>query len=81
MTTSICPNCGAQGKPRTHTKGSIWIEIILWLCLIVPGVIYSLWRLTTRAKVCRACGASDLVPVNTPRGRELVARYALPPQQ
>ena len=44
---------------KTVTRGSIWIEIILWLCLIVPGLIYSIWRLTTRRQVCSACGAAS----------------------
>lgn len=67
----ICANCGTVGSTKTVTKGSILIEIILWLCLLVPGIIYSLWRHTTRTKVCRACGAAKLIPVNSPMGKKL----------
>jgi hypothetical protein len=69
----ICSACGTRGESKTHTRGSFAIELILWLCFIIPGLIYSVWRLTSRRKVCRACGSSDLVPVNSPRGRKLVA--------
>jgi hypothetical protein len=67
----ICQACGTIGKPTKRTKGSIWIEIILWLAFIVPGVIYSIWRLTTRQRVCRSCGSPSVIPVNTPMGQKL----------
>lgn len=35
------------------------MEVFLWLLLIVPGFIYSLWRLTTKTKVYPKCGARD----------------------
>ena len=74
-TGTICSTCGSRAGAKTNTKGSIFIEIILWLCFLVPGVIYSIWRLTTRSKVCRSCGAPTLVPVDTPVGRALAAKY------
>lgn len=73
----ICPNCFTQGKPKLYTKGSILIELVLWLCLIVPGVIYSLWRHTSgRYWGCSHCGAGGLVPLDSPRGRQLTAGQA-----
>lgn len=68
----ICQNCGTRGEPKTITKGSIAIEIILWLCLIVPGLIYSVWRLTTRQPGCPACGQTTMIGINTPKGRQLI---------
>jgi hypothetical protein len=43
----ICQDCGAQGTPKSHTRGSILIELVLWLLFIIPGLLYSLWRLST----------------------------------
>ena len=71
MSQLICSNCGTVGTPKTVIKGSVLIEIVLWVCFIVPGIIYSIWRLTTRAKVCRSCGAKNMVPLNTPMGKKL----------
>lgn len=68
----VCQNCGTRGEPKTITKGSIAIEIILWLCLIVPGLIYSVWRLTTRQPGCPACGQTSMIGINTPKGRQLI---------
>lgn len=71
----ICAACGTVGEAKTVTRGSLLIEIILWLCFLIPGLIYTVWRLTTRGRACASCSSSELVPVATPRGRELMARY------
>ena len=68
----LCPNCGTQGRPKTVTKGSILIEIVLWLCLIVPGLIYSIWRLTSRHKACPACDAPGMIPIDSPRAQQIL---------
>ncbi len=67
----VCRDCGTVGEPCRVTKGSIWIELILWLCFLVPGLIYSVWRLSTRYDACRACGGTGLVPLDSPVGRTL----------
>jgi len=57
-----CTLCNHEfEKPMKITKGSIVIEIILWLCLLFPGVIYSLWRVTSRYKACPKCGWNHLM--------------------
>jgi len=71
MSKLICSNCGTVGSPKTITKGNIFIEIILWLCFLVPGIIYSIWRLTTRIEACASCGAENMVPLNSPMGKKL----------
>ncbi len=70
----VCKSCGFVGKPKTYTKGSIFIEIILWLFLIVPGLVYTIWRLTTREKVCPKCGSRDIIPLDSPVGQELLKK-------
>ena len=66
-----CTNCETADYPKKHTKGSILIELVLWLMLIVPGLIYSIWRLSTRANVCKHCGSANLVPMDSPAGRRI----------
>jgi hypothetical protein len=61
-----CMTCGTDGPGKTRTRGSIAIEIILWLCFLVPGLVYSIWRLTTRREVCTACGSETIVPFSAP---------------
>jgi hypothetical protein len=67
----ICSNCGHTGKAKKVTKGSTLIELVLWLCFIIPGLIYSLWRLTSRHLACPQCGATNMVPLDSPRGKKL----------
>ena len=51
----ICPDCGFKGEPKHVKDGCIAIEVMLWICFIVPGLIYSIWRVTTRHDVCPEC--------------------------
>lgn len=74
----ICGNCGTIGQPSSVTKGSIWIEIILWLCCLFPGIIYSVWRLTTRTKACPSCKATNIMPINSPMGTKLYQSLYFP---
>jgi hypothetical protein len=71
--TMVCTRCGEQTDTlRRETRGSIWIEIILWLMFILPGVFYSIWRMTTRRDVCPACASDQLVPADSPVGQRLI---------
>lgn len=73
---SICGQCGSVGKPKKTAGGSFIVELALWLCFIVPGLIYSLWRVSTKRPTCRSCGAIyTMVPLHTPRGRQLAAEF------
>jgi hypothetical protein len=71
----ICSDCGTVGTAKSEMKGSIVLELILWLLMILPGLLYSLWRLTTKAQVCRSCGSKNLIPVETPKGRALMQQF------
>jgi hypothetical protein len=70
----ICETCGSVGFAVTQTKGSLLTELILWLFFLLPGMIYSAWRLTTRQKVCRHCGGKTIL-IGTPRGQQLWSTY------
>ena len=63
---SFCTSCGHQGVAKTVTRGSIVIEILLWICFLVPGIIYSIWRLTSKHKACPKCGAQSLIGPESP---------------
>lgn len=61
-----CMTCGSDGPTKQLTRGSIWIEIVLWLAFIVPGLIYSVWRMTTRKQVCGTCTSETVIPLDSP---------------
>lgn len=73
----FCTACGHEGQTRTRTKGHIAIEIILWLCLAVPGLIYSIWRRSARAPVCASCGSATVVPIGSPVARKMQRELAV----
>ncbi len=68
----VCTRCFSAGKPKRVTRGSMLVELALWLCFLVPGLIYSLWRLTTRYDGCRVCGAAEVVPANSPAAQRII---------
>lgn len=68
---SICTQCGIIGKPVKIVKGSFLIEVILWLFMCLPGVIYSIWRLTSKYEACPQCRGASMIPLNSPRGKKL----------
>ena len=71
--TLVCTSCGYYGKPTAATKGSFLIEIVLWLCFIIPGLIYSLWRVSSRQQVCPKCHNSTLIPADSPMAKKALA--------
>ena len=74
-----CLKCGHVGEPASYTPGSMAIEVVLWLCFLLPGLVYSLWRLSARRPACACCGSLEMVPVNSPTGRALAAAVPPPP--
>lgn len=70
----VCTRCYAVNKIRTETSGSLVVELFLWLLLIIPGVMYSLWRMASKHRVCSECGSGDIVKVDSPRGKQIMAR-------
>lgn len=68
----ICTACGTVDRTTKAVPGSVAIELVLWLFLILPGVIYTLWRSSSAKQVCGQCGSAQLVPAGSPVGRKLL---------
>jgi hypothetical protein len=69
----VCTQCGYVGKPKRAIKGNGFIEVILWLCFLIPGLIYSIWRSSSRYKVCPKCGNTALIPLDSPRAKTIMS--------
>ena len=67
-----CSQCGFIGKRQAMIKGSVLIELVLWITFIVPGIIYSIWRSTSRAQVCPRCRAANMIPATSPLARTAI---------
>lgn len=62
-----CLKCGFVGKPKNETPGSFIFELFLWFCFLLPGLIYSIWRITNKKLICRYCKHHDqLIPADSP---------------
>lgn len=68
----ICAVCGSTDKTKSNTPGSIIIEILMYCMFIIPGLIYSFWRLSARKTVCGSCGSPNLIPIDSPMGKKLL---------
>lgn len=53
----ICEKCLYEGHRRTLTPGSKSMEMFLWLVFLIPGPIYSAWRVYGRQHFCPNCKA------------------------
>ena len=76
-----CTACKSY-SPEAAKRGNGWIEFVLWMAALVPGVIYSIWRRSGDKRVCRKCrsptiiAASDGTHVRCPDCAELVLSEA-----
>ena len=68
----ICTRCGYTGEMSQAKKGSGVLEIVLWFCYLIPGLLYSIWRRSARPMCCPVCKSLDIVPTHTPAGKKLL---------
>lgn len=79
----VCNNCGYLVEPVKVVRGNLATEIILWFFFLIPGICYSVWRTSGKEMVCPKCNSSQLVPTDSPKGKELVkgaVQYEKPPK-
>lgn len=80
----LCTWCGSE-TTTPERPGSTWIAAALAVPFVVPALVYTAWRLTTRRRCCPICGHSQLIPGNSPLARTWrsagwVPGQALPPR-
>ena len=68
----LCLHCGYIGHPKNIVPGNVVLELILWLLLIVPGLIYSVWRLSAKYKACPKCHEKNMIPLDSPRAEKFM---------
>ena len=64
-----CPACGIVGPSRFRRDGSGFVAFLLCLFLLVPGIIYIIWRHSTARWVCPSCGHAGMIPLNSPKAQ------------
>lgn len=76
--THVCTSCGSQVRPKSITPGKFWMELLLWIAGLLPGLIYSIWRITSRYQGCPVCRGRAVIPINTPVGQNVVKSFQAP---
>ena len=69
---SVCKTCGFVGEPKKKLRGYAVVEIILYFIFLIPGFIYSSWRVAEKKYICSKCGSASIIPVDTPVGQKLI---------
>ena len=62
-----CVACGTRSDGKQKARGSTLVELALWLTFLLPGLIYSVWRLGNKYRACPACGSAELIPIDSPK--------------
>lgn len=83
----VCVRCKSRDWPEKSMPGSFAVEAVLalpalavfllvswWLGLVaaIPALAYSLRRYATRDRRCPICKSQEVVPLDSPRGKELL---------
>jgi hypothetical protein len=77
--TKYCTACGTVGPTKRMMHGSIGVEILLYFIalffwvLFIPAILFSLYRIATAHPGCRKCGSKDVIPLDSPRARQVGA--------
>jgi len=69
----VCTQCGYIGEPKGAIGGNGCIEVLLWFFFIIPGLIYSIWRSSSRYKICPKCKSPSLIPIDSPKAKTIMA--------
>lgn len=69
-----CDHCGFVGYQKKYTPGSFGVEVLAWLLMILPGILYSLWRLSARYWGCPKCATGNMMPASSPKARAAIEK-------
>jgi hypothetical protein len=75
----LCQDCDFVGQPALIKPGSVGREIVLWICLIVPGLVYSIWRFSSRYEGCANCGSRRIVPSDSDAAKATLGKLSPTP--
>jgi hypothetical protein len=58
----VCQDCNFHGPVRKNRRGSWGLELGLWFTLILPGLLYSIWRSAKHKFQCADCEGDNVIP-------------------
>lgn len=69
----FCLQCHHIGQTKEVVPGSFIVELFAWCMFALPGLIYTIWRKASAHKACVMCGAKNLVPIDSPIAKKMLA--------
>jgi hypothetical protein len=57
----FCVRCRQTDVPDLRIAGSDRAELAAWCCLLLPGLLYCVWRHANRRRICAHCGSSEIL--------------------
>lgn len=62
-----CKACGTVSARTVRVMpGSLLVELFLWAMLLLPGLVYSIWRHAASFQGCSNCKSRELIPADSP---------------
>jgi hypothetical protein len=71
MKRIVCMQCRYFGNPVWKKRGSSGAETVAWLFFPL-GIPYTLWRILSKRKVCKQCGGTHIVDMDSPSGEMMM---------
>jgi len=59
-----CPACGLVARGMPVPRGRLSLELLLWMAFLLPGLLYTLWRVSNPHRVCVSCHHAGLLPLD-----------------
>ena len=78
----ICPACHYVGESKAIAKGSRKVEITLWCCFVLPGMLYTMWRQSKDGQYhgCPQCHEANVRLVKRKDWKAYERNGQLPPE-
>ena len=72
----LCNECHYVGPPLRKQKGNYFICLILLMLLVIPGILYALWRIfSSRIRYCPQCNSEHVIPTHSVAARSKVKEF------
>lgn len=65
MNKMFCKECYEVAVPKTVTPGYFIIELVAWCFMVLPGLLYTMYRISNKKKVCAHCGSESVIKADS----------------
>ncbi len=77
-----CKQCHTTGESKHKYAFNGFVELIVWAVFIpiaitmswlaiIPAILISIWRISSKQIICGACNSLDIIPTDSPAALQL----------